>query len=225
MNFKIKFEGLDELKNKLDTLEHPEDRLGLASESILKFHSVLDKRVQTLFNVPYGLDRVRIGHTVPLERIGKTLLRFSLQYRHTPVPLGDYGMQISASSSESSAPTRFPKDDPDTLVRWKKGKYSKDYKIAVRKGKAVIHGKAGKGAKGGHAFLLTTKTKANFIVRRKRQTWHFRPTFGRLGTRTKLQIMYGPSLSTIASSVFQKDYQVQQALEKLAEELGIIITL
>lgn len=222
MNFKIKFEGLDELKKKLDTLEHPEDRLGLASESILKFNSVLDKRVQALFNVPYGLDRVRIGHTVPSERIGKTLLRFSLQYRHIPVPLGDYLVSESNSNSISAAPLRKPPSNPTGFVKWKRGRYSKDYKVAIRKGRSELQGKAGKGAIGGHAFRLPTE---NFLVRRKRQTWHTRPTLGKVGIRTKLQIMYGPSLSTIASSVFQKDAQVQQALEKLAEELGIIITL
>jgi len=220
MSFKIRFEGLDRLKKELQVMENPEEKLSKASGLILDLHSQLDKRIQALYNVPYGLDRARIGRTVPIERIGKTLLRFSLQYRHIPVPLGDYKVKTSASSSLSSAPTRIPPDSENGYVKWKRGAYSTDSKVAIRKGRAKLQGTAGKGAKGSYAF----RTPGNsFLVRRIRQTWHVRPTLGVIGTRTKLQIMYGPSLSALAAQVYEKDYVMQQEIDKLSSLLVDIL--
>lgn len=215
MNLKIQFKGLEELKKRFSEIENPEQKLAKSSNSILNFHKELEKRVQTLFYAPSSLESVRIGRTVPLDRVGRTLLRFSLQYRYKAIPLNQYPYKENKSSSYSSAPTRKASKDGLGYVKWKRGQYSKDYPVAIRKNKYKQQGIAGKGSKGGYAF----KTPNGHLVRRKRQTWHIRPSFGVLGIRSKLQLMYGPSLSQLAASVLEKDTYMQNEFERLIDDM------
>jgi len=214
MNLKVSIEGLNTLKKLADSDAAIQTILPDISTSILKFNTTLNNRVDALFNTPYSLDKVRIGRTVDADRITKTLLRFSLQYQDVPVTLDKYPIQETESSSISSAPTRIPPINLRGFVKWHKGKHSKDYKVSIRKGKYKLQGE---NKIGSYAFQTP---RTHLLLRRFRDTWDELPTKGNLGIRSPRQVMYGPSLASLAASVLEKDSTISRAYDKMFDEIA-----
>lgn len=215
-NFKVQIEGLDILKKGIQQDETLRKIVPDVSIGILKFHNTLERRVGELFTNKNKLTSVLIGRSVSPASLGKTFLRYSLQYQNKPTPLSDYEVTESDSNSISSAPIRIPPGDVKGGVRWRKGKYSKEYKVAVRRGKSKVQKVYGKKTL---AFRTRGKNSTVLLLARKRQTWRVRPTRGKFGIRTKLSIVYGPSLANLASSTYDKDAQTQKALVTLQNDI------
>jgi hypothetical protein len=205
----FRYEGLDDIRKALSQNETAKKALPDISIAILRFHNVLEDRVGAVFNAPGSIDSVRIGRSLAPEKFGSNLLRFSLQYRDKPVPLSKYPMAISASQSISSAPLRRSSGS----VYWKKGKWSKEVKVAVRKGKYNFAKKGKNYSRKG--FFTGTNIKA----RDQRATWRVRPAKGVEGIRDKYSTLFGPSIANLISTVYEKDNKVKQAKEVLLDEI------
>jgi hypothetical protein len=233
MNYKIPIKELQELKERLKTNQTLKDIMPDVSVAILKFHNVLDTRVNEVFANPKRLSTVRIGNTVPQGQLGNTLLRYSLQYHMKAVPLSDYPYQITPSSSESKVPTRIPTTNPLGFVKWKSRKVSEDFKVLVQRSKGYTEQYPAKSRKGSNNAASDKvfgnkrigpkgKVLANGrLISRYRQTWATRPTYGREGIHTKsMETQYGPTLAYLANTIYDKDAAAQQAKERMSLEIS-----
>lgn len=209
-NFKIEF---DEVKNLKKTFGKgaSEAITEAMTDSILNFHKLLESRVNTLYAAPGLLSDVRIGKTINLEGSGRTILRYSLQYREKAIPLHEYPFDERASASFSSHPKRLGGNEGLGYVKWTRGQYSYDYPVEVRRGRPKLQ----ENRKGYKPFV-----RNGILVSRKRQTWHVRPSYGIKGTRTKLYIKFGPSLARLAEVTYDKDPYVNQAIDILDSVLA-----
>lgn len=232
MNFKIDIKELQDIKERLKTNLTLKDIMPDVSVAILKFHNVLDTRVNEVFANPKRLSSVRIGNSVPQGQLGNTLLRYSLQYRMKAVPLSDYPFQVTPSESISKVPTRLPPTKPLGFVKWKSRKVSEDFKVLVQRSKGYTEQYPAKSRKGSNAGASDKvfgnkrigpkgKTLANGrLVARHRQTWATRPTYGKEGIRTKsMETQYGPTLAYLANIIYDKDAVTQQAKERMSLEI------
>lgn len=221
-NFKIDFgPEWNTLRKNLKENSYLQKAVPDISIAILKFHNSLENRIDELYNVPYGLSKVMVGSSVKPEAIGRTFLRYGLQYRDKAVPLGEYKHIVEDSSSESSAPLRL-NNVPLGLVVWNRHRWSKKIRMEIRKGKTT-------GARRGGNFSTKSGFKMNaepskIFARETDATWSIYPTKGVRGTRAPYSELYGPSLVTLAGSVFDKDKKVDQAKDTLVDDMLDAIT-
>ncbi len=216
-SFKVDIVGLKEFKDALkgDTLL--QRNTPFIGASILNLHKVLENRVDTLFNAPSSLSTVLIGKSIKPEAIGKTFLRYSLQYRFVPIPLAKYPYTITSSNSISSAPIR----GKNGYVFWRKGKYSKNVKVSVRKGKPSVARQPGGNFDKRRGFIQGNDIKARLTDK----TWSSYPKRFDLGTRAPYSILFGPSLSDLANKVYTqaekgRDKLVSSAFDKVSETIA-----
>jgi len=211
--FKITIEGTKNIAEQMAG-DAAMQRIAIeASFSIQQFHNVLESRIEKLFNHPNKLSSVMRGRTLNPEKRTKSLLRFGLNYDDKPTMLHEYPVRLEDSTTPSAAPKRMP----DGGIRWHWSAKNRDgtarskvHKVAVRKGKY----KEQRNKKGNAAFY-----HGGVLAARKRQTWHFRPTRGREGTRTKTELLFGPSLAGLARNTFNQDPQVLRELDKMQERV------
>lgn len=213
-SFKIDFgPDWDKLRKSFKTNEAVQKAVPDISMSILKFHNVLEKRVSDLFNTPGKLSDVMIGRSVAPSEIGKTFLRYNLQYRDIPVALNRFNYTSNAVGSLSIAPLR---SEPLGRVHWKKGKYSKKLMFNIRKGKPQGQRIGGNFSKQG-AFIGPDR---KIMARTTSSTWDRYPKKGFAGIRAPYQELFGPSLMTIANKVYDKDTQVHKAFEQMQIDIA-----
>ncbi len=216
-SFKIDILGLDEFKKELKSGGVSQKNVAFIGKSILNLHSILESRVASLFNAPSSLSSVLIGKNAKPEAIGKTFMRYSLQYRSVPIPLAKYPYTITNSSSISSAPIRGKKGH----VFWKKGQYSKNIKVSVRKGKPSIARQPGGNFDKRRGFIQGKDIKARLTDK----TWDRYPVRFDLGQRAPYSTLFGPSLADLANKVYEqaekgRDSAVANALDKVSETIA-----
>jgi hypothetical protein len=204
--FKITIEGTKNIAEQMAGDAAMQRIATEAATSIQQFHNVLENRVEKLFNHPKKLSSVMRGRSLTPEKLTKSLLRFGLNYDDKPTMLHEYPVRLEGSTSRSAAPIRMS----DGGIKWKWGQYSKVHKVAVRKGKY----KEQRNKKGNAAFY-----HGGVLAARKRQTWHVRPTRKHKGTRTKTELLFGPSLAGLARNTFNQDPQVLRELDKMQERI------
>ena len=213
MGFKIEFgKDWDILRKGFNNNEAIQRALPDISISILKFHNTLERRVQELYNIPGTLSDVMIGSSKKPEALGKTFLRYNLQYRDKPIALAKFPWTSVASDSLSKAPLRR---EPLGSVHWKEGKYSKDIYVRIRKGSTPSRARRGGNFDKRRGFFTGTNIKA----REASATWNKFPTKGSEGVRAAYSTLYGPSLMTVANVVYDKDKQVALAMENMQDEI------
>jgi len=200
MNTKITVTGLKEIANLIKKNDAIKEIVPDITIAVLKLHNTLERNVNSTYTNPKLLSTVLLGSSV--QDISKTFLRFGLQYRQVSVPLSDYKMVVSGSTSISAAPMRRA----DGGITWKLGTWSKTYKSEVVRGKfeQILPYKNRKNP-AGSKFAFTNFEGSDAIVVRKRQTWQVRPTRGREGIRTKLTEQYGPTLAYLANITYNND--------------------
>ena len=90
-SFKIEFgSDWDKLRKSFSTNDALQKAMPDIAISILKVHNVLEKRVDDLFNMPMKLSSVMIGSSAKPAALGKTFLRYNLQYRRKAIPLSNF---------------------------------------------------------------------------------------------------------------------------------------
>lgn len=209
-SFKIEFENLDLFKKALSKENALRKLVPDISISILKFHNALNDRVKDLYNAPGELDSVRIGHSVAPAELGKTFLRYSLQYRNKPIPLAQYPHIERAVSSDTAV---WPKRLSDGFIKWTHKGYAIETQVAVRKGRMKAVRKYGKTIQDG--FLQ----KDRIFARKQPGTWKIFPSKNIIGVRAPFTQLYGPSLMTLASATYDKDQTIARAKETLELEI------
>lgn len=221
-NFKIDFGSeWNTLRKNLSESSYLAKAVPDVSIAILKFHNSLENRIEELYNTPYGLSRVMLGSSVKPGALGKTFLRYGLQYRDKAIPLGEYKHTVEDSSSLSSAPLRL-NNEPLGFVVWNRYRWSKKIRMEIRKRKVT-------GARRGGNFSKLSGFKMNaepnkIFARETNATWSTYPTKGVKGTRAPYSELYGPSLAILASSVFDKDKKIDKAKDTLADDILDAIT-
>ena len=211
MTFKVELEGLETFKKQLQGNSAMKSIVPDFTLAVLQIHNTLERRVSELFNAPGTLSNVLIGKSVKPVQLGNTFLRYSLQYRYKAIRLGDYPFTVSNSNSLSSAPLR----GQGGFIHWTKGRFSKDVRVSVRKGKPSIARKGLGNFDKRRGFIQGRNIKA----RDTSKTWTLYPTNGREGIRAPYSTLYGPSLSQLANKVYDKDKQVELATENLQTTL------
>lgn len=215
MSFKIAIDGLKDIRKAISIESTIADSVPEISEAILGLHRTLERRVATLYTLEQPLSSVMIGKNKPLEAIGKTFFRYNLQYRYKPVLLSEYSHRILYGEDVelSAAPLRIPKGDPLARVKWSWGYWSEVTEVQVRKGSEYK-------IKGQPAFTYTSNGKQIVSHRTKKQTWNIRPAKGRTGNRTnRTTVLFGPSLASLAESVYNNDGYVQEAIEQMYDDI------
>lgn len=210
---KISIEGLKEFKQLLAKNPSLEKTVPDMTLGILQIQNIIEKRQKELYNAPGSVSSVFLGKSVKPASLGKTFLTYGLQYKDVPIPLQKYPTNIVKSSVTSKAPLRIGGKDTLTRVKWKKGKWSKEVWVKIRKDKKEKIARRGtSGYKGffGQGALMARKQKA---------TWSVFPTKGKKGTRAKTSLLFGPSLATLAISIANKDSVVKNAIENILPEV------
>lgn len=212
---KVSIEGLKEFKDLLRKNPSLEKTIPDMTVGILQVNNVIEKRQKELYNAPGSVSSVFLGKSVKPASLGKTFLTYGLQYKDVPIPLQKYPISIQASNTFSKAPLRIGGKDTLTRVRWKKGKWSKEVWVKIRKDKKEKIARRGtSGYKGflGHGALMARKQKA---------TWNVFPTKGVKGIRARTSLLFGPSLATLAISLTKNDKVVKDAIENILPDILI----
>ena len=213
MSFKIEFgKDWDTIRKSAKTDETLQRAIPDISISILKLHNTLERRITELYNIPGTLSDVMIGSSKKPEALGATFLRYNLQYRDKAIPLAKFPFTIVESASLSKAPLR---KEPLGSVHWKQGKYSKDVYTLIRKGSTPSRARRGGNFDKRRGFFTGTNIKA----REASATWSEFPKKSVEGTRAPYSTLYGPSLMTVANTVFDKDKQVAKAFDNMQDEI------
>lgn len=185
--------------------------------SMLKLNNTLERRVNELFNAPGTLSDVMRGRTIKPSELGKSFIKFSLQYEDKPIPLIEYGVTQSGilPGVESIAPLT---KEPLGAVHWKKGNYSRKVTVQIRKG-TTVGTRLGGNFSGLSGFLIDKNGRSGVFARTTGATWDRYPKEGFAGTRAPIVELYGPSLAQLASKVFDKDKQVDNAVLAMQDSI------
>lgn len=207
-NFKIHIEGLDLLKQWLKTSQDASLAMPDVVAAVMKFEAAMELRVHDVFTCSHSLNSVLIGKSS--VDMGKTLLRYSLQYKYKPVPLHDFKYSLSLSNSISSAPLRLF-NDPLGYVKWTPGEYSTTVTSYVMAGKPQTNLR--------NMQQTYMDRNGNLRARQNENTWSVLPTKGVHGVRAKTLALFGPSLAAQAEGVYEHDSYIQHAKEKMETEI------
>ena len=216
----------DKLKQNLRTETLMQKVLPDFSESILNLHRVMERRIETLFNAPTKLSSVMIGGSIKPELIGKTFLRYSLQYRFKPINLSDYPHSETRTIDVRNAiPFRRP-NGKKGYTPWNEAVITK---VSMRKGKEILPRRVkGSPLKG---FLLN----GQIFTRVKKATWETIPLLqgdDSTGVRSsgivngkvrKLQRLFGQPLSSLALKVYEVDKEVETAKEDIQKDFALAL--
>jgi hypothetical protein len=209
-NFKITFgPEWDKLRKNLQSDEILARIVPDVSLAILKLNNVLEDRVKSIFNAPGSLNSVRIGNTVAPESLGKTFLRYSLQYRDVPIPLAKFPYTETRVSANAKYPNRLS----NGFVRWTPKSYAIETKVAIRKGKFLIAKRGNKYTQKGFV------NEGRILAREQKATWSTFPSKNVTGVRAPFSELYGPSLATLAAKVYDVDPVVAKAKERVQEDI------
>jgi len=213
MSFKITFgDDWEKLRKSIKTDETVRKIVPDVTVAILKLHNTLERRVGDLFNIPYPLGNVMIGSSKSPAELGNTFLRYNLQYRDKKVPLVQYPWIETPSTAKSFAPLRKV---PLGSVHWKEGEWSKDIYTRIRKGSTPSRARRG----GNFSKLRGFFTGTNIKAREQEDTWLVKPDKDIEGTRAPYSILYGPSLATLTSKVYDVDKEVAVAADRLQMDI------
>jgi hypothetical protein len=210
-NFKITFgPEWDTLRKNLQSDTTLERVVPDVSIAILKLHNTLERRVDELFTNKDKLSSVLIGNSKAPSEIGKTFLRYSLQYRFKSVPYTAYNFSTSEVAVKSFIPFRIR----DNFIRYTSYGKATAVSTEYRRGKSkLIRRVKGSPFKG---FIQ------NGIVyaRVQKRTWNEVPSVANpKGIRAPIQRLFGPSLSTLAAKVYDVDSQVAKAKDKVGDDI------
>ena len=208
-NFKIEIQGLAELKASFES-DVTQKAIPDISVAILKYNNVLGQRVNEVFTVPGKLEQVRKGRSVKPERVGKYLIQHSLEYVDKPIELHKFPYTVSNSNALSKAPLRRV---PLGRVTWKEGKWSKEVKVSIVRGKSKI-------AKRGKNYRLKGfEHNGRILARKQKATWLVKPSLNIEGTRAPVSQLFGPSLATLAKVIYTKDAIALRAEDKMTNDI------
>jgi len=186
------------------------------TQAVLLASAAIDKSVKALYNAPGVPSEVMVGKAVKPEALGKTFIRYGLQYREKKIPLIKYPHRETEVSVFNAIPFK-------TLTSDKK------YFLPINKARSVsvnVRKKGGYSLKRQRTpykkFLVDNGYMKGIYARDTSETWSELPTRGESGKivggrRAKYHELYGPSLADLAETVFKYEPEVQKALDNIPE--------
>ena len=212
MSFKIEFEELKFFKEQLKEFPNLTSAIPDISTAIQLFNHTLEDRVNATYATPGTLSSVMVGSSIKPSEIGKTFLRYSLQYRDKPIPLVLYPHTETVVPSSTA---KYPKRMEDGGIVWKYKGYALQVNTFIKRDKSVI-AKRGKSNYRYKGFLQN----GQIFARKGKATWREYPTRNFAGVRAyPLVELQGPSLSKVALYTYLDDSKVQQAKDKVGTDI------
>jgi len=200
-SFRIEIAGLKGFKEELKVNASLEPLIPSISSAISSFHKALEQRIRDVYTLKTPLSSVLIGRSFAPDSRGNTYLRFSLQYRRSPVPLGAYKTIIEDSSATSKAPLV----KKGGFIRWTPGQWSERVSVEITRGKKLV-------TRGDNNYSRKGFMQGNRIMARKgSNTWKEFPTRGYAGVRADYKPLFGPSLSRLALITYDNDSYIAKS--------------
>jgi hypothetical protein len=203
MAFTASIEGLDELRERLSSGTIEKKLVKAIGTTALQLHNVLNNRVSKTYATRRSLNSVLKSRTMSDFKRGVGFIEFGLEYNFMPILLQEFPVTKTLVPANSSflAPNRFGyKEFPAIKGRLKRKKPNQQLAVRVkRNGSPTTLDKAFYGE-------LPRDNKVYLMKRHVSNTWIDEPSPTNLkGKRDLMGILFGPSLSQMANSVYEKD--------------------
>lgn len=188
------------------------------TQAVLLTTAVVDRRVKALYNAPGVPSEVMIGKSVKPEALGKTFIRYGLQYREKKIPLIKYPHFTQETKVRNAIPFLTVTDEGPYFKPINKARI---VYVSVKKQKSSNLTKRNVKFK---KFLVDNSYMKGIFARDTSETWSELPTrsangFIAGGRRAKYHELYGPSLADLAEIVFKHDPEVQKALDSIPDRV------
>jgi len=218
MAFNIKIEGLKEFNDFISrnpSIQNAKVSANIAVD-LLDIRQTLEERIEANYNIPYSLEKVFKGQNL---KESESLLDIGISYEDKKIPLSEYPYTKHELDVRNAIPIK-PEE-------------GKKYYIPVNKAVQVISRVRKRGSielprfRPKYKKFLGTDAQDNIRIfsRKQKETWLKFPTeidsegIARGGKRADVEILFGPSLATLAERVYEKDKIVQQKIEKLTDKV------
>ena len=217
MAFTASIEGLDELRERLSSGTIEKKLVKAIGTTALQLHNVLNNRVSKTYATRRSLNSVLNSRTTSDFKRGVGFIEFGLEYNFMPILLQEFPVTKTLVPANSSfkAPNRFGFSQFPTIKgRLKRTKPNQQLAVRVkRNGTPTTIAKAFYGK-------LPSRDKQYLMARKVDNTWIKEPTPEDLaGKRDEMGILFGPSLSQMANSVYEKDPYLIKFRDNFAEHV------
>lgn len=207
---KIELKELELFKKQLKNDVSLERLIPDITIAVERFANQFEDRFQKVYKTKLDLNSLRFGGKVKPSEVGKTYLKYGLQYRFKPTKLNDFNYILIPSRSYSVA---------HIYQHRIRGQFSTGVisKVTKRKGQLQVDRLTGHKVFKGKGYY-----EGKLMVRRKSETWAAKPTRGFEGKRTVVQEAIGVPLNVLAGGLIEHDTEVKSYLDQF--ELSIIKT-
>lgn len=181
--------------------------MGIAS---LQVRNVLQTSVIDAYFAPAPLDSVLIGgKSKSIVTTGKTFIKTGLTYKFVPLPLSRFPIQ----EVRVPAKARFLAPNGIGGSKFIRKDYALAAQVKVKRGGAF---KTIRGRKGFKGFLQKAggNHRRGIYERQQRATWIVEPT-----TRAPIKPLFGPSLSQMARTQFNKNSKVRTVIDNVGNTI------
>lgn len=179
----LKLEGLEDLKKSLDSNKLTRELVAGVGIISLQLHNVLNNQIQSVYQINRSLNKVLINKTSLDIKRGANFISSGLEYKHEAINLAEFPSFSHFKGNINTDVSKPGLVQQVTIVR------KRPYKII--KGKKHYGGFVPSNAKG----IRTGDFKRVMFERLEKRTW-----IGK--ERTKLRVLYGPSLAQMAKIQF-----------------------
>ena len=210
-NFVVHLEELEAFRETLNmNYIKKQAALGVA-DATRQLHSALSSGVANTYYAPKTLDKVLLGKSIDSVKFGKTILKSGLEYKFEAVPLSKFfegEVKVPAKSY-----WKMLKPTGGLRSVFKSYALAVDVKVTRARKATRVTGKKGLGG-----FLIDPR-RAN-TGNKPWITTHSPPKglYEREGASRKyFKLLYGPSLSQMAATVFDDDKKVNDVVNRFGE--------
>lgn len=210
----ISIDGLEEIKKSLDTKSLSKKITTAIGITTLQLHNGLRNAVATTYSLNKDLNTVLVGKSISQTKQSGNLIENGLEYSFKPVRLVEFPNLVSKITiPEIRFLARLP-DGKIGLISKTTAEVTK-VKVLRSKGYQTVVGKQGYGG-----WKATIKGKVQIEERLTEKTW-LTPAI----TRAPYAPLYGPSLSQMAATMYEKDSKVQVIKNTFDETLARLLDI
>ena len=217
--FKVELKGLDKLKEDFSSRKLKKHlALGIA-DATLQLDQALRIAVVNTYNISDSLDKVRVGRSISNIQTGKNVLKAGLQYKFVPIPLSKFFVEERT----------IPANNYFKIKRFTHGYRSikagtaREVYVKVKRanGKRLVGGRYGnkgfyvnpaKRNTGNKPWEEGKGTRRAILERKQSSTWIINPF-----ERAESALLFGPSLSQMAATVYETDDRVKTVADNFPE--------
>ena len=217
MAFTATIEGLDQLKDRLSSGTLERKLVKAVGTTALQLNNLLNAQVKATYATRRSLNSVLDAKTTSDFKRGSGFIEFGLTYNFVPLLLQEFPITKTTIRADSwfKAPNRFGIDRfPNVKGRVKRVKPNEVIAVRVKRNgtpKTIDKAFYGKLPSDGKSYLMQRKVE---------NTWVYEPSEWDLkGKRDEMGILFGPSLSQMAESVFNNDPQVNRFKDNFADHV------